>query len=94
MVAVVTRVCSGSVSCETPLHALTGDRRLDHREAPYPGGGKGLTLSGLLYNPLYMRAMMVARLPFLTTCSDDSKPYMILKGLDESNKNHIGFASI
>ena len=41
-----------------------------------------------------MRAMMIARLPFLTTCSDASKPYMILKGLDESDKNHIWFASI
>ena len=33
-------------------------------------------------------------LPFLTTCSDDSKPYMILKGLDEGYKNHVGFAII
>ena len=31
---------------------------------------------------------------FLTTCSDDSKPYMILKALDKSYKNHIGFAII
>ena len=30
----------------------------------------------------------------LTTCSDDSKPYMILKALDESYKNHIGFPII
>ena len=30
----------------------------------------------------------------LSTCSDDSKPYMILKALDESYKNHIGFAII
>ena len=34
------------------------------------------------------------QLLFLTTCSDDSKPYMILKALDESYKNHIGFAII
>ena len=27
-------------------------------------------------------------LPFLTTCSDDSKPYIILKALDESYKNN------
>ena len=38
--------------------------------------------------------LMVPRLAFLTTCSDDSKPYMILKALDESYKNHIGFAII
>ena len=37
---------------------------------------------------------MDAPLPFLTTCSDDSKPYMILKGLDEGYKNHVGFAII
>ena len=30
----------------------------------------------------------------LTTCSDDSKPYMILKALDKSYKNHIEFAII
>ena len=30
----------------------------------------------------------------VTTCSDDSKPYMILKALDESYTNHIGFAII
>ena len=60
-----------------------------------PEGVRGaLTLTGPPYNPLYMRAMMIALLPFLTNCSDDSKPYMILKGLDESSKNHIGFASI
>ena len=34
------------------------------------------------------------RLLCLTTCSDDSKPYMILKGLDQSYTNHIGFAII
>ena len=38
--------------------------------------------------------LMVPRLSFLTACSDDSKPYMILKALDESYKNHIGFAII
>ena len=32
--------------------------------------------------------------PFLTACSDDSKPYTILKALDESYKNHVGFAII
>ena len=37
---------------------------------------------------------MVLRLSFLITCSDDSKPYMILKALDESYTNHIGFAII
>ena len=31
---------------------------------------------------------------FLTTCLDDSKPYMILKALDESYKNHVRFAII
>ena len=36
------------------------------------------------------------RLTFLNTCSDDSKPYMILKALDEDSdsKSHIGFAII
>ena len=37
---------------------------------------------------------MVPRLSFLTTSPDDSKPYMILKALDESYKNHIGFVII
>ena len=32
-----------------------------------------------------------AKAVFLTTCSDDSKPYMILKALDESYKNNTGF---
>ena len=38
------------------------------------------------------QATVVAPLPFFTTCSDDSKPnqYVILKGLDESYKNHVG----
>ena len=31
---------------------------------------------------------------FLSTCSDDGKPYMILKDLVESLPNHIGFAII
>ena len=39
-------------------------------------------------------SLMVACLAFLTTCSDDSKPYMILKALDESYKNHVGFVII
>ena len=39
-------------------------------------------------------SLMVLRLSFLITCSDDSKPYMILKALDESYTNHIGFAII
>ena len=43
---------------------------------------------------LYKRSLMVLRLPFLITCSDDSKPCMILKALDQSYKNHIGFAII
>ena len=34
------------------------------------------------------------RLSFLITCSDESEPYMILKALDQSYKNHIGFAII
>ena len=38
--------------------------------------------------------LMVPRLSFLITCSDDSKPYMILKALDESYTNRIGFAII
>ena len=37
---------------------------------------------------------MVPSLPSLTTCSDDGKPCMILKALDESYKNHVGFAII
>ena len=53
-----------------------------------------LTLSGRPYSALYRRSLVVPRLPFLNTCSDDSKPYMILKALDESYKNHIGFAII
>ena len=34
------------------------------------------------------------RLLFLTTCSDDSKPYMILVALIKGFQNHIGFAII
>ena len=47
--------------------------------------------------PSFMKdgvVLTVLCLPFLTTCSDDSKPYMILKALDESYKNHIGFGII
>ena len=40
------------------------------------------------------RVVVVAPLPVLATCSDDSKPYMVLKGLDESYKNHVGSAII
>ena len=40
-------------------------------------------------------AVLIApRVSFLTICSDYSKPYMILKALDKSYKNHIGFAII
>ena len=53
-----------------------------------------LTLSRTKTNGLVERSATFAHLSFLTTCSDDSKPYMILKGLDESYKNHIGFAII
>ena len=42
-------------------------------------------------NPLRKRIVVVAPLSFRTTCSDDSKPYMILKGLAEGYKNHVGF---
>ena len=31
---------------------------------------------------------------FLTTCSDDTKPYMILVALIKGFQNHIGFAII
>ena len=46
-------------------------------------------------NPLHKRVVVVAPLSLLTTCSDDSKPYMILKGRDRimratSDKNHEG----
>ena len=53
-----------------------------------------LTPSGMAPSPL--GGLMAGRrqLLLLTTCSDDSKPYMILKALDESYKNHIGFAII
>ena len=40
------------------------------------------------------RSLVVPRLPFLTICSDDSEPYVILKALDESYRNHIGLANI
>ena len=53
-----------------------------------------IPLSGRPYSALYRRSLVVPRLPFLNTCSDDSKPYMILKALDEDSKNHIGFAII
>ena len=53
-----------------------------------------LTLSGQPSSRLDGAVLMVPRLSLLTTCSDDSKPYMILKALDESYKNHIEFAII
>ena len=56
--------------------------------------GKGLTLSSTLLLQSNRRSLVVPRLSFLTTCSDDMKPCMILKALDESYKNHIGFAII
>ena len=34
------------------------------------------------------------RLLFLTTCSDDSKPYMILVALVKGFQNHMGLAII
>ena len=41
----------------------------------------------------YKRAIFsLLVLSFFTTCLDYSKPYMILKALDESYKTHIGFA--
>ena len=54
----------------------------------------GLTPSSKLYSILYHVVQQqappeVPLLSSLTTCSDDSKPYMILKALDESYKNHI-----
>ena len=50
-------------------------------------------------NPLHKRVVVVARprcprSSLLTTRSDDSKPYMILKGRDESYKNHVGVAIV
>ena len=33
-------------------------------------------------------------LPSLTTCSDDGKPHMLVKALDQSYKNHVGSAVI
>ena len=57
-------------------------------------GIRVLTLSGRPYSALYRRSLVVPRLPFLNTCSNDSKPYMILKALDDDAKNHIGFAII
>ena len=53
-----------------------------------------LTLSSTLLPPGNNALVTVSCLPFLTSCSDDSKPYMILKAFDESYKNHIGFATI
>ena len=63
-------------------------------------------LRGFRFNPFrtrispYTRHIFDARWfcachsSFLTTCSGDSKPYMILKALDESYKNHKGFGII
>ena len=53
-----------------------------------------LTLSGHPYIPIYEAHSMVLCLPFLTTCSGDSKPYMILVALIKGFQNHIGFAII
>ena len=53
------------------------------------------------FNPFKRRSQMGRtnmdgrrRLLFLTTCSDDSKPYMILVALIKGFQNHIGFAII
>ena len=41
-----------------------------------------------------IRALLVVPiLSVLTTCSDDRKPYVILKALDESYTNHVEFAT-
>ena len=44
----------------------------------------------------HRRTSMTGRrqLLFLTTCSDDSKPYMIRVALIKAFQNHIGFAII
>ena len=52
------------------------------------------SVSGPLCTTVHKPSARSGALPSLTTCSDDSKPYMILKALDESYKNHIGFAII
>ena len=53
-----------------------------------------LTLSGRLSFSEDRAMVGRRRLLFLTTCSNASKPYMILKALDKSYKNHIGFGTI
>ena len=45
-----------------------------------------LSLSRTKTNGLVERRANFANLSFLTNCSDDSKPYIILKGIDESYK--------
>ena len=55
---------------------------------------KGLTLSSGPSRERDEAILVFPCLPLLTTCLDDTKPCMILKALDESYKNHIGFAII
>ena len=43
---------------------------------------------------VHQDASSMSQLPSVTTCSDNSKPYMMLNGLDESYMMHEGFAII
>ena len=88
-------VVSGVVRC-----VCRGSHARPRETATAPGGGCArayhmhLTLSRTITQYSVIARATFARLPFLATCSDDSKPYMILEGLDESYKNHVGFAII
>ena len=57
--------------------------------------------TGVLLNPFRTNEKQPSRsiagrrlLPFLITCLDDGKPYMILVALIKGFQNHIGFAII
>ena len=92
-----TRHISAAVCCETSLHALTDGRRHDHREGCEDvvyRGREGVTLSGRELNHGSTHMAGRRRLLFLITCSDDSKPHMILVALIKGFRNYIGFAII
>ena len=60
-----------------------------------PATGQNLTRPYLTEGPSRTQNLTYYSPPvFLTTCSDDSKPYMILVALIKGCQNHIGFAMI
>ena len=90
-------ICSG-VNLLAALRARTKlELGVDHRKAETEYAAR----RPIFFNPFRTRTQHGCthmdgrrRLLFLTTCSDDSKPYMILEVLVKGYQNHIGSAII